>query len=72
MLPLGLVNKRGVRNGFLNFGRFGTVFGKIRTVRNSVRNPEKPRFGSENLKNFVLNFRNPIYIYKLVIMQCCN
>ena len=46
-------------------GRFGSEFG-------SVRNPEKPRFGSENIENIVLNFRKPIYKYKLVIMQCCN
>jgi hypothetical protein len=50
---------RGVRNRFFNFGRFGTVFDKSRTVRNSVRNPKKPRFGSENIKNIVLNFRKP-------------
>jgi hypothetical protein len=40
-------------------GRFGSEFG-------SVRNPKKPRFGSENIKNIVLNFRKPTYKYKLV------
>jgi hypothetical protein len=46
-------------------GRFGLEFG-------SVRNPKKPRFGSENIENIVLNFRKPTFKYKLVLMKCCN
>jgi hypothetical protein len=44
---------------FFNFGRFGTVFDQSRTVRNSVQFEilKKPRFGSENIENIVLNFR---------------
>jgi hypothetical protein len=63
---------RGVQNGFFNLGQFGTVFDKSRTVWNSVQNPKKPQFGSENIENIVLNFRKLTYKYKLVLMQCCN
>jgi hypothetical protein len=41
-----------------NVGRFGSEFG-------SVRNHKKPRFGSENIENIVLNFRKPTYKYKM-------
>ena len=38
---------RGVRNGFFNFGRFGTVFDKSQTVRFEIR------FGLESRKTAV-------------------
>ena len=54
---------RGVRNGFLNFGPFGTVFDESRAVWNLVRfKVMQPQFCSENIENIVLNFRTHIQI----------
>ena len=48
---------------------FLTKVERFRSEFGSVRNPEKPQFGSENNANIVLNFRKPIYKYKLLYVQ---
>ena len=51
--------------------RFSTEVGLLDSEFGSVRNPEKPQFGSENIKNIVLNFRKSTFKCKLELVQCC-